>query len=295
MANKKPQGQTPAIPDEETRQILEELEAEGKADTPKPETPKAKEKSDATPTSKGKDTAKETPEPKDETPDEEEETPPEIKRQIKTIPYETFKKYKEKWRKRTDEATAKVREEYEGKIKELSTTPPSPERADDIKQLAEEYGLDEKLVSGLVDIAAKRAKPNIDIDPNILKQIKETQEQKAQDDMFEQEFKELSEEFPEAKENKNKLKDLAFDQRFYRTPLKDIFIYLRGVGEISAPKKSAEGSRGGSKIGAGKVEFKENMSEEEITAMSDEEFDEYSEWLSSQSKSKVFRKGKPIS
>jgi len=154
-----------------------------------------------------------------------------------------------------------------------------------IKQLAENYGFDEKFVSEVVDVV-KDSVPDMSED---IKAFKQKQEQLNQSSMYEEDFDKnispvMKESYPDitsAKTNaiKAELRKLKFTKELANVPLDYIFTKHKAkFDSIVNPKikKTAEKSKAGSG-GRGKTIDYSNIDSDDIKGMSDKDFDKYSE------------------
>ena len=283
------------IPDEETQEILDEMENSKKAkeeaaakeketddDGKEKEAAKAKEEAEAEAKKKEEDEAeaKEKEEKEDKKEDdgkeekEEEEKP---SRSIKSMPLKKFKKYEEKWK--TKEA------ELESKILELSKGQAKGKDNQGIKELAEETGMDESVLEKIVNMAGSRNKLPEGLLEKIDK-IGKQNEDERESLLFNKEFDSLVKDFPEAKEIKDKLKDVAYTEGYEKVSLR--MLYLGSEFKENPKKKTAEGSKGGSKRGGEVLDF-DNLTPEQIKGLSDENFDKYSDYMEKKSKPTIIR------
>ena len=165
------------------------------------------------------------------------------------------------------------------------------DRSDAIKKFAEEQGLDEELVKGLINIVEEghisQLRKEIEDLKGTLQKSKEEAEIMRQNRLFEKEFEKevlplLEQEGVADKKNEimETLRALAFTEEYARTPLKVIY---RGDETFETfrrkGKKSAES--GGRMTHAGEDREKSitEMSEEEFEKWSDEQGKKYSRYL----------------
>lgn len=294
------------VPDEETQKTIDELKAEGKfgdeseeeskdesEDKPKEEESKTEETKEETKEEDTQTTEESTEETEDKTEESEEESveTPKTNRTPKMV--ETYKL------KIAEKQAAKREEELLEEIEKLKKQPSNQESAsntddslDEIKKLAEDKGVDEELLSKIVDLAGKRQLPeSVTEAVKELEQIKKDRQVEKEDQEFEQEFQALDcikAEFPEIKETelvkvKSRLKELAFSEDHSSTSLKFIFKGLDEFREASIPgKKTAETSSTGKReLQASKKDFA-SWTPEDIAKASREETAEYFEWTDKQ-------------
>lgn len=220
-------------------------------------------------------------EPPVETPKEEVVMEEEIsERPIKAIPIYKYTSEKKEWRKQEEE----YKKTIEDLTNKIGTNPPA--NRDDIKSLADKYAVDENLVNDLVGLVSSKTKTDIPQDlKDKLDFVSSLYDEKKQETGFEKEFSALEKDYPEVKDNKDQLKELAFTDGYQNKSLFEI--YFRSVKkDIPIKKKSAEPSRGGSQASVKSIDFS-TVTEEDIEKMGSKEFEEYQNYLSSKSDSSM--------
>lgn len=239
------------------------------------------------------------PESVPEVPEEKPEAKPEVTeprervdRTVYQIPLDKHNRQIENAKKIKEEELDRIRQEaYEKARQELAAHAPSSETDEDIAQFAQDNDLDESLVSKLVQISEKRVLskiPKSELPEDYKEKIESFEKaralqeaQKKFDDEFNTEvlphLAEVSAE--DAGKIKAKLDELAFSPEFNTYKLSHIFAIKR---EEFLPKavRGIEGSRGGSTV---PLNFN-NMTAEQISRMSIDEFKKYDEWERSQLK-----------
>lgn len=137
-----------------------------------------------------------------------------------------------------------------------------------VDQLSKKYNVSPDFISDIMSAAEERAGKRIDALHAPLKASQaETQ--------YERELRTLQDSHPEAEhlapEDRKKLREMAFDPKYSRTPLEDIYKVLM-FGRTAPKKKTVEGARsGGGRPNAD--EFPD------ISSMSLEEFEKFSDRL----------------
>lgn len=300
----------PEILDEDTKNILDELEQEGHsinrpdkpaqpeepaakaADQPKDDAPKeSEEKPEGAPAdkpeaAKPEEESKEEPvdrKPADQKPDDQEPS----KREPKMMPTWKHRVAEKQWSQEREELLEKLNQQ-----KGESETPQQKQAIADVeeevKKLSEEAGLDEGVIQKIVDIASKKNQlPEETL--KALDDYKKNQLEAAQESGYSQEFDKdvvplIRAEYPDISEEnltriKTELHDVAFSDGYLKTPLKVIYKGLDDFREYVPPaRKSAEGGRGegGRKVDV--VDF-DNMTEEQFKKLPPEEQDNYMEYM----------------
>ena len=165
-------------------------------------------------------------------------------------------------------------EQQKAKIEELSLKK-EMENSDDVlieaKAFAEKYGFEESqakdLFASVAKIASKKAN-NADLEEKIAHYEAERQRM-TEDRKFEAEYENVRKTYPELDSAKDDFKRLAFTEGYEKTPLQVLAAWY--INE-KKPKKSAEKSLKGKLTDV--VDF-ENLSEEELSQLSDENFKKY--------------------
>jgi len=293
-------------PDKETQEIIDEMKAEGlpllgeeekeEEELEEPEEPKTpeepKEPEEAEPTDPL--SPKEPEEPKDP-------NAAKVERPAQFMPLAKFNDQKAKWEEQKQAEIEQVRREtaaeYETKIQELSGKPASAKLDDEIAKFAEEKGLDEELIKGIVGLVRNTQQSSID--PNVQSVISELVKEKEyketiakHESLFEEELSNLQKDYPDESISsiKDKLKELAFSEGYNTKSLFEI--YFRHYKPSVEKKKTFEPSKGGvsrtQPIDHNKVMEDPNA----INNLSDEEFDKMSEELGQKRTLKIRRNAK---
>lgn len=270
---------------DEDKKILEDLQREGNdvqgltPEKPKePETPVV-----VTPKEPATEAPKE-PEPKiDNTepvkPKSDEDTRP----RSRTVPAWELAKQQKEW--------AKEKGDLQAEISKLSSKPVA-EAQDDVKAIAEKYGITEPgFVQDLIDAASKRSQLPAELVDKIKEHdhYAEIAKKQAEDGAFVQDFEKdvlplVREEYPEISDAdvariRDDVKKLAYSEKLLSTPLSLIYKgddAFRGV--VSPKKKTAESGRGGESRSVDLLDF-DSMSESDIGKLSPENFIKYSEHM----------------
>lgn len=275
----------------EDMKILEELKAEGNevaglAPAKAAEEPKKEEPLKEVP--KIEERPPEKAEPlKGSEPPKEPAKEPETERKPKYIPSWELAKREKEWQKE--------KADLEAKVLDASHKPPA-ETEDDVKALSAKYNVDEAAMRDIINVASKRA----GLTPDLLNQIKELQEigkaTKAtlEAEAFRKDFDSqvaplVRAEYPgisddELAKIREDVKTHAYRDDFLHTPLSVIY---KGVdsfrGVVQPKKKTVEAARGGESRSAQVIDF-DNLSDEEVKALSQEDFVKYSEYQATKEK-----------
>jgi len=265
--------------DKESQEILDEMKQDGipvEGDEPEVKTePKVEPK--------GEPEVK-VEEPKDEvkTESEEDEEEPEYdsgrpQRIPQTVPLPKYMKLK-------DEVA-----DLKGKLEEINKSNQPKEQKDEeieavigsiSQELAEDLGLDKSKLEGAFGKLANSIMAKSKMPEAVAEVFKKAQEREAwakEEDIFNQEVKALQTEFPDEKINKDTLHELAFNEKFSKKSLYEI--YFRNIKPDQSEekkKKSAESAKGGTDKSKKIVDLTKDLSSDEILELSDEEFDELS-------------------
>ena len=269
--------QVPQDTSAETREILKELEAEGKG-TPAAEEPKKEE-------------PKAEPEKVVEPDKADPPKPAKVEREERFVP---VGKHNEERHKR-QEAEAKAAEalaraqDLEAKLAATTNKPVSDTIDIKAKRLAEKHGIDEEFAKDLL----AEASPSSALPPDLLNDLKAVKELRAaeeararehqQESGFEREFAEVAKEFPELANRKDDLKQLAFSEGNQNTSLRRLAIEFQHDNPSKPGRKTAETPMQGRKEVGDVIEF-ENMTEEQCKELDGEQFDKYVEWLGKKKK-----------
>lgn len=279
------QAGTATIPDEETRQILAEMEKDKPTEPPVEEDKKAE-----TPPEPPK---KEVQADDEDTSDDEEvkEREQEEDRAINSVPYARFAREREKRRELEAQLQSKAAELQQQVV---ADSPQAGQTATDFSAFAEKYGLDASFAQDLVSIASK----NIPKTETLSKEDREAIDAVRQQRFWQQEYSkfdrsvdELKETFPDEADTieatRGDLKKFAFMKGYHNIPLYKL--YFSTVKQTVTKKKTAESSvKSVPSQSASSIDF-ENVSSADINAMTAKEFEQYSELMAKKSKSLVTR------
>lgn len=274
----------------ETQAILKEMQAEGHEIEGLPPAAPA---TDSKPAEKPVDQPPVKPDTKPEEPPQGDppespkaDPPPKVERTPKAVP---VGKYNDERHKR-QEAEQRAAD-LEAQIKQLSKTPPTENQVDDIrdlaKELAEKHGLDADFVAEFADkIVSAATKRNV-IPKELEQQLQSFQAMKAQQEAqaleqaqqqgFENEWQTVLKEFPDLADRKEDLKQLAFTEGNERTALRRLALEYMHDNPVKG-RKTVESPVAG-KTGHTEVIDFENMTEEQYKNLSDEQHDQFMQWV----------------
>jgi len=148
------------------------------------------------------------------------------------------------------------------------------------EELSSNLGLDKEMLADVFGkfangIISKTKMPNEVAE--VIKKVKEQEAWQKEEELFNREFDSLKKEYPDEKLDKEQLHQMAFREDMSKKSLFEI--YFRNVKptikEPEPKKRSAESSKPGVSKMDKQVDYN-NISTEEMLAMSDEEFDQYS-------------------
>jgi hypothetical protein len=287
------------VPDKETQEIIDEMKAEGlpligeekeEGDIEEPEELKA-------PTEPKETEPTDPPEPKEPKAPTDTDTG-KVERPAQFMPLAKFNDQKAKWEEQKqieiEQARQDVAAEYEKKIQEFSGSPDSAKLDDKIAKFAEEKGLDEEMIRGVVELVRNTQQPTID--PKVQSVISDLIKEKESKDviakhegLFDEEVSNLQNEYPDEPISsiKDKLHDLAFSEGFNTKSLYEIYFrhYKPGVEK----KKTFEPSKGG--VGRTQPVDPNRIMDDPnaINDLSDEEFDKISDELGQKRTLKIRR------
>lgn len=198
------------------------------------------------------------------------------------------------------EAERQARQELEAKLSSQADKPQGQQSDADIKALAEEYGLDEELVTKLVNTARKGISPELPKEVQDLLAERQAEKQQAEElKAFDNRLTSLSKTFkdeplsdPKVRE---KLLELAYStekapdgEPYFKKELSELyFAYIKP--EVEPGKPSAEPSRGGSQA-TEIVDFEEIYTRDDpkdIDAMDSATFEKYNQWVREHKESKT--------
>lgn len=171
--------------------------------------------------------------------------------------------------------------DLKAKVEELSkqkdpiTQTQKLEISEEIKNMAEEAGIDANFLTKFAEAILQKAKPSEDLRATI-KDLQEEKELIKQDNLYSKEFE--NDILPLVKDYglsgqalsqlKSSLKDMAFSETYAKVPLKEIFKLKEDTFDLKVSKKSAEGR--GVKIRTEVVDI-ENIDEEQFKNLSYEQ------------------------
>ena len=288
------------VPDKETQELIDEMKAEGlpvlgeeegeeSLEDKEPKEPKEPEepKEPKTPEPTDPKEPEEPKEPKEPEEPKEPKTPASVERPAQFMPLAKFNDLKSKWESDKQAEISKAREEtkaeYETKIQELSGKPASAKLDSEITKFAEERGLDEDVIKGIVDLVRTT---QTTIDPNVQNVISDLVKDREQnaliakhEGLFDEEMSNLQKDYPDEPISslKEKLHELAFSEGYNKQSLFEI--YFRHVKPTTEKKKTFEPSKGGvsrtQSLDPNKILEDPNA----VNDLSDEDFDKLSEQL----------------
>lgn len=135
---------------------------------------------------------------------------------------------------------------------------------DEIEGMSQKYGVSKAFMEDLIKVAEKRSKSSVQTD---LTAVKQAQAEQA----FDKEMRTLGDEIPDAsdmsKDDRETLRKMAFDPKYSRTPLSDIY-KIMSFGRSAGKRKTVEGSRAGSGRSSNGETDIENMTLQEFEAFS---------------------------
>lgn len=186
---------------------------------------------------------------------------------------------------------------YEKRIADLTKAAGKGEDVDDeVKALAKEHGIPEDSLSKIVELTAKKLSGAglTDSQKRQLARLEKDEESRVQDEGFQKEFKSLVKEDRSIREHEDELREMAFSEEFSDVGLYEIF-HRHLKPTLQPKKKTAEGSRGGTRSNSTSYTDEEIAADAALQeALSDEEFDAWSDRMASKSKRQIRRNGKPI-
>lgn len=191
------------------------------------------------------------------------------------------------------ERTAKA--ELEAKLAQLSGQQPSAQNDNDIKSLAEKYGVDEQILADIV-ATARKGMTAPELPQEVKELIKKQQDEARQEEelkRFDQDLNSLKRTFKDEapltdSKVREKLLELAYStdkapdgEPYFQKPLHELYFSFVKP-EVEPGRPSAEPSRGGSNAGTKILDFQEILDRDDpkdIEAMDDATFDKYQTWL----------------
>lgn len=278
------------IPDEETREILEEMKGEGDevpalGDKPAKEEVKEEEEEEEKRKEQAEIEAAEKAIKEAEV--KEEEKP---NRLPKMMPAFKHKIAEKEWSKKE---TALLSEIETLKNKPNETPAQEAKATEDIdtkiEKLAEEKGVDAELIKQIVSLVPKQeTSTEIQEAMKVINDLKASNEQVKADVNFQKEFKAIEPlikaEYPDISDGdlskvQQQLKDTAHSKEYATTPLSVIYKGLDGFREaVMTKKKSAESSRSGQNRSS-EIQDYSNWTENDIEKASRDEVDKYFDWV----------------
>ena len=291
-------------PDEESQKIMDEIEedkakaeeetkVEETTEEPKEEAEESEEESDKDSEEESEEEESEE-DKKDETTDDKEEKEEveeaKVSRTPKVMPIYKHKIKEKEWQKKYNAIEQELKE---------AKSKPTVEQTDKAKTLADKYGVEEGLITDLIEAVGSNIKPDEGVKKqldNLASAQAEAKELEAFDNEFKSDIATLDSIKKEnLDEAKKLLKELAFTEEYAKVPLKKIIRFAefdKFKGEPKKGKKSAESSKTGKR---GNVVKYEDWTNEDWKNASDSEFDKASEYMAgSQSKYAIQRNGKTV-
>jgi len=262
-----PSAEELAALDQDAKEVLAEME---------------KEANEATEVAQPQTEDKVEEEKQEETSKPEETKPAEINSEIsRQIP---LAKYQEK--KKKLEAELQAERDKNRELEEKLKNSPQPTEAKEdtrLSDIAKKWKLDEELVKDLGSVFSKDSIPSDVLEEiNELREEKRINERKQQvEDQYIKEFSELEKTFKDVdftNIDKEKLKELAFSDKYAHTPLDVIFKAFKD--DIQKPIKRAGAVEGYKPIEDVSVGDFSKMTDEDAMKLSDEDFDKFNEYKS---------------
>jgi len=303
--------EAPEVIDNDTKEILDELEQEGhNVKRPDKQTPSeddikkqaeeeaqkklAEEEANKKALEDEKEKNKENEDNKneDDKKDDKEKKPD---RTPKLMPAWKHKQAESIWQKKEKDLldTIELLKNQPSSVDNKNNNAPS-DNGEELEKLVEdiqENGLGKEQIAKLVSLV----KGKDDLSPKIsgliedINHMKESEKDKIEELEFNTDFDKdiaglVKAEYPDISDDnltkiKEKLHDLAYTEEYAKVPLKIIYKGLDDFREMFPKKaKSAEGSRGGENRQTDALDF-ENMTEEQLAKLSDADTDKYLEWV----------------
>jgi len=195
------------------------------------------------------------------------------------IPIPKYTDEKKAWQKKEEELSTSLSAK-DSKIAELEAEVQRAKTPQDFKnrisKFASKYNLNVDAMTELgTEILSEVNKGQESISQR-LNAYDEQAKSFQQNSMFEEEFKTYVKDYPEMKDHKTKVKELALGDKWEDWKGKSVFeVYFRGVKpNITEPRKSAEPSKGGTKRGG--VKDLDAMSPEEALKLPSKDFEKWS-------------------
>jgi hypothetical protein len=248
-----------------------------------PEAPSEPEKAPETPVNPEPTAA---PEPEPVKPE------PVVERPKKATPIATLLEKKHELEETVATKEARI-VELEALVQKAADQPTNAQTDDDIKALVEEYGLDEALVTKLVNTARKGVNPELPKEvQDLLSERQAEKQQQAELTAFNKRVDSLAKALPTEQFSdpkvREKLLELAYStekapdgEPYFQKELSELyFAYIKP--EIEPGKTSAEPSQGGTQAGSGIVDFEDIYTRDnpkDIEAMDSDTFTKYNAWV----------------
>lgn len=292
--DQRPAGEPQFVPKGADSEIIAQMRKEG-MEIPGDETPEKKPEVTPEPEKKPEE-KKEEPDPKPgEKKDGEDGEEHDPDRPIRTIPVWKHKDQLKDMERKHQEEIQGIRTEFQGKIDELSKKPLEErvDTSDDVKELADEFGIAPEAISRLADRIARNVRSSIKLPEDVSKKLEAFQERERQvteeqgfekewenaTDFIRKENKDLSD--AEISAVKAKVKELAYTETYARYRLTDI-LRLESANLLPQKgRKTAEPGKGGSQAGDKVVDYSK-ITDDDLKNMSSAEFEKYSEFMAKQ-------------
>lgn len=255
--------------DQDAKDILAEMEQGDEEEAPFQKEEQPQEKPAEEPQEEAEETSTE----------KKEEDPPEIKTEVsRNVPLAKYQTKKRKWQEEKEELSNKI-EELEKRLNTTHQQNPDATNDSALEEIASKWNLDKDLVKDLGKAFSNKSLPD-----DVLKEIEELRNEKRERDLHEkieeayaQELESLSislKDIDMELVDLNKLKQLAFSDRYAKTDLETIFKANRDDLIKPVAKKTFESSSNNEQPEAKDIS---KMTDADIPKMTDEEFDQYME------------------
>lgn len=221
-------------------------------------------------------------EPKEETPQAPEDKAPRTPTMVEAWKLKVAEDQKESATKQVTELQAKI-EELSKQTRPI-TEAQKEDITDDIKQIAEDSGVDAYFLEKFANTILKKAEAKFKPDESVTRTVKELAEQREllkQEQIFDGEFAKdiasVKEQYGLSDEAlskvKSQLKDLAFSETYAKVPLAKIFKAEFDSFGLKEAKRSSEGK--GVKIRTNEVVDFDNLSEDQFNNLSPEQIEAF--------------------
>lgn len=255
--------------DQDAKDILAEMEQGDEEEAPFQKEEQPQEKSAEEPQEEAEETSTE----------KKEEDPPEIKTEVsRNVPLAKYQTKKRKWQEEKEELSNKI-EELEKRLNTTHQQNPDVTNDSALEEIANKWNLDKDLVKDLGKAFSNKSLPD-----DVLKEIEELRNEKREreqrekiEEAYAQELESLSTSLKDVDMelvDLNKLKQLAFSDRYAKTDLETIFKANRDDLIKPVAKKTFESSSNNEQPEAKDIS---KMTDADIPKMTDEEFDQYME------------------